>query len=141
MQHLVIFISQFLICASCVFSLPVGTLASFMLGATLSGNVGLVMSQSMILSGMLQYGAQQTAQVSNQMTSVERIMQYTNLEKEGPFESVPTKKPHRDWPHQGRIVFDKLSLRYVAEDTPVLKSLDIVIEAGEKVSGKMANLN
>lgn len=104
------------------------------LGSTLSGNVGLVMSQSLILSGMLQYGAKQTAEVSNQMTSVERIVQYTELDKEGPFESVPTKRPHRDWPQRGRVVFEKLSLRYVPDESPVLKGLDIVIEAGEKVS-------
>lgn len=47
--------------------------------------VGLAISQSLILTGMLQYGMRQTGEVVNQLTSVERVMQYTKLEKEGPF--------------------------------------------------------
>ncbi|KAJ8961187.1 hypothetical protein NQ318_008870, partial [Aromia moschata] len=84
---------------------------------TLSGNVGLVISQSLILTGMLQFGVRQTAEVTSNMTSVERILQYTKLDKEGPFESLPTKK----------------STEYAPEDPPVLKNLNIEIKAGEKV--------
>lgn len=48
---------------------------------------GLAISQSLSLSFILQYGMRQTAEVVNQLTSVERVMTYTNLEQEGPFES------------------------------------------------------
>lgn len=51
------------------------------------GNVGLAISQALILTGMLQYGIRQTAEVVNQMTSVERVLQYNDIEKEPPFES------------------------------------------------------
>lgn len=51
--------------------------------------VGLALSQAMILSGMLQYGMRQTAEVVNQLTSVERVMQYTKLETEGEY-NTPT---------------------------------------------------
>lgn len=48
---------------------------------------GLAISQSMSLAGMLQHGMRQTAEVVNQFTSVERVMTYTRLEQEGPFEN------------------------------------------------------
>ena len=44
--------------------------------------VGLAISQSLILSGMLQFGMMQTSQLVSQMTCVERILEYTNLKKE-----------------------------------------------------------
>lgn len=36
---------------------------------------------------MLQYGMRQTGEVVNQLTSVERVMQYTKLDREGPFDT------------------------------------------------------
>lgn len=47
--------------------------------------MGLAISQSLILTGMVQHGMRQTAEVITQLTSVERVMQYTKLDKEGPF--------------------------------------------------------
>lgn len=46
---------------------------------TFSGNVGLAISQALILTGMVQYGVRQAADTMQQMTCVERIMEYTNL--------------------------------------------------------------
>jgi ATP-binding cassette subfamily C (CFTR/MRP) protein 4 len=102
-------------------------------GTTKSGNVGLVISQSLILTGMLQYGVRQAADVASNMTSVERILQYTKLDKEGPFESLPTKKPPRDWPQQGHVVFRNAYLSYAPEEPPVLKNLNVEILPAEKV--------
>ncbi|CAH0557612.1 unnamed protein product [Brassicogethes aeneus] len=102
-------------------------------GSTLKGDVGLVITQSLILMGMLQFGVRQTAEVAGNMTSVERILQYTKLDKEGPFESLPTKKPPQGWPSAGEIKFKNTYLKYVPEDPPVLKNLNIEIKPGEKV--------
>ncbi|XP_022899785.2 ATP-binding cassette sub-family C member 4-like isoform X1 [Onthophagus taurus] len=102
-------------------------------GKTPPGNVGLVISQSMILVGMLQYGMRQTAEVASQMTSVERVVQYTNIEKEGPFESPPTKKPESAWPKKGEVRFENLYLKYCVDEEPVLKNLNINIQPGEKI--------
>lgn len=54
----------------------------FFPGTIFSGNVGLAISQTLILTGMLQFGVRQTAEVISQMTSVERILQYTHIERE-----------------------------------------------------------
>lgn len=102
-------------------------------GDTFAGNVGLAISQVLILCGMVQYGMRQTAETVTQMTSVERILQFTELEKEGPFESNPTDKPSSNWPSKGEIKFDRVSLRYSESDPPVLKSIHFIIEPGMKV--------
>lgn len=49
--------------------------------------VGLALSQAMVLTGMLQHGVRQTAEVYNQLTSVERVLEYTTLETEGTFDT------------------------------------------------------
>ena len=100
---------------------------------TFAGNVGLALSQVLILCGMLQHGMRQTAETIAQMTSVERILQFTQLEKEGPFESEPNKKPSAQWPFDGGIIFDHVYLRYEDSMPPVLKDLCFVIKPSEKI--------
>ncbi|KAL4711269.1 hypothetical protein ACJJTC_019110 [Scirpophaga incertulas] len=86
---------------------------------TLGGNVGLAITQVLGLVGMCQYGIRQTAEVENQMTSVERILEYKNLPPEGPVEpdedALKRKDPCLDlnkWPAKGEIVFEDVFLEY-----------------------------
>ncbi|KAL3283196.1 hypothetical protein HHI36_006346 [Cryptolaemus montrouzieri] len=98
-----------------------------------AGDVGLVISQCLTITGMLQFGMRSLADTANHMTSVERVLQYTKLDKESPFESPPGNKPPRNWPEAGRLVFKNVFLRYAVDEEPVLKNLNIEIEAGEKI--------
>lgn len=55
----------------------------FSVDQTVDGSfVGLAISQSLILTGMLQHGMRQIADVVSQMTCVERVVEYTTLPKE-----------------------------------------------------------
>ncbi|XP_066250978.1 ATP-binding cassette sub-family C member 4-like [Euwallacea similis] len=100
---------------------------------TTSSMVGLAISQSLTLTGMLQYGMKQSAETINQLTSVERVLQYTKLQNEGPFDTPKKKLPVLSWPSFGRIQFKNLSLSYVDEDGPVLKNLEFIIQSGKKI--------
>ncbi|KAG8235220.1 hypothetical protein J437_LFUL015912 [Ladona fulva] len=88
-------------------------------GEKFGGNVGLAITQSIGLTGMFQWGMRQSAEMENQMTSVERVVEFTNLESEPPLESPPDKKPPSNWPSKGEIKFEKLFLRYSLDDPPV----------------------
>lgn len=98
---------------------------------TLSGHVGLVISQILILTGLVQYGVRQGTDVASNMVSVERVMQYTKLEKEHPLETG--QKPPREWPSKGKIHFKNTYISYAPELSPVLKDLNIKIGSAEKV--------
>ncbi|KAM3966803.1 ATP-binding cassette subfamily C member 4-like [Aphomia sociella] len=98
-------------------------------GLTKSGSVGLALSQGLILVNMVQYGIKNATEVISQMTSVERVAQFTSL----PQEQVAGPSPPTGWPQRARLVFKDLYLRYDKESDPVLKNLNIVVESGWKV--------
>lgn len=80
---------------------------------------------------MLQYGIRQTAETINQLTSVDRVMQYTRLESE--YTTDLPEPSNKMWPTKGLINFQNLSLRYSELDTLVLHNLNIHIEAQSKI--------
>lgn len=96
---------------------------------TFSGNVGLAISQALILTGMVQYGVRQTAESAQLMTSVERVLQYTDL----PQEPSPSKNPPISWPQKGHVKFENMSLQYDPSKPAVLKNLNVDIQPGWKI--------
>ncbi|XP_034487738.1 probable multidrug resistance-associated protein lethal(2)03659 [Drosophila innubila] len=100
-----------------------------------SGEVGLAITQAMGMTGMVQWGMRQSAELENTMTAVERVVEYDEIEPEGEYESSPDKKPPVTWPEEGKIVADDLSLRYFPDPQSkyVLKSLNFEIKPMEKV--------
>ena len=75
----------------------------------------------------------QTAELENQMTSVERVLEYTYLPSEPPLKTLEKLRPPADWPQFGEVRFVQLSLRYSADSDLVLKSLNFCIEPKEKI--------
>lgn len=99
-----------------------------------SSSIGLAISSAISLSGMFQWGVRQSAELESQMTSVERVDEFSHLSPEKNLEtSDENKKPPPEWPHKGVIVFDDVSLQYNPEDPPVLKNLCFSVKAMEKV--------
>ncbi|XP_054728886.1 probable multidrug resistance-associated protein lethal(2)03659 [Anastrepha obliqua] len=98
-----------------------------------SGDVGLAITQSMTLVIMCQWGVRQTAEMENNMTSVERVMEYVELPPEPPLETDPSLKLLETWPSSGEVQFRDLVLRYVEQGEPVLKGLNFSINSKEKI--------
>ncbi|XP_060872658.1 probable multidrug resistance-associated protein lethal(2)03659 isoform X2 [Metopolophium dirhodum] len=105
----------------------------FIVNDTHGGNVGLAITQAIGLTGMFQWVVRLSAELENQMTSVERVLEYTNVPQESALESAPNKKPSKEWPNKGQIIFNKLYLRYDPETPFVLKNITVTIEATEKI--------
>ncbi|XP_016524096.1 multidrug resistance-associated protein 4 isoform X2 [Poecilia formosa] len=95
------------------------------------GAVGLALSYAVTLTGMFQWGVRQSAEIENLMTSVERVVEYAELESEAPWET--DKRPPGDWPQKGSITFDSVSFSYSDSSPLVLKNLSFVFTSREKV--------
>ncbi|XP_060250593.1 ATP-binding cassette sub-family C member 4-like isoform X5 [Ovis aries] len=89
------------------------------------GQVGLVLSLTLTLMGMFQWCVRQSAEVENMMISVERGIEYTDLEKEAPWELGYCPPPL--WPPNGRISFFSVNLRYNSDSPLVLRNLEAFI--------------
>ncbi|KAG8004595.1 Multidrug resistance-associated protein 4 [Nibea albiflora] len=117
-------------CICCVFI----TLATF--GCVLirdgirAGQVGLVLSYAVTLIGNFQWMMRQSAEVENMMTSVERVVEYTELKSEAPWETQ--KRPPPDWPSKGLVTFDQMNFSY-SDKPPVLKDISATFQPNEKV--------
>lgn len=53
-----------------------------------SGYVGLAVTQCIGLTALFQWGMRQSAELENQMTSVERVLEFTKIEHEINLKSV-----------------------------------------------------
>ncbi|KAL7740941.1 hypothetical protein ACLKA6_014096 [Drosophila palustris] len=119
----------------CIIYIGIITLSFFIFPPANGGEVGLAITQAMGMTGMVQWGMRQSAELENTMTAVERVVEYEDIEPEGALEAPADKKPPKSWPENGKISFEELSLRYFPDPKSdnVLKSLNFVIKAREKV--------
>lgn len=108
--------------------------------------MGLAITQVMAMTGIIQWGMRQSAEVANQMMAVERVLEYVQLpsepnmskgevclkKKDKQTSALPANVP-KIWPNEGCIKFKNVYMRYADEDAPVLKGLNMMIYPGEKV--------
>ncbi|XP_064826807.1 ATP-binding cassette sub-family C member 4-like isoform X3 [Oncorhynchus masou masou] len=117
------------ICAAFVTVTAFGCL--FLRDGLEAGAVGLVLSYAVTLLGNFQWTIRQSAEMENMMTSVERVVEYTELESEAPWETQ--KRPPPEWPSQGLITFDRVSFSYSSDGPVVLKDMKVMFRPKEKV--------
>ena len=101
-------------------------------GTISGGDAGLILSASILLTGMFQWAIRLTAEFETQMVSAERIFEYGRLDSEAEL-NIPGKIEDKNWPKQGKVKFDRVFLRYSPELPHVLKDISFTIEAGEHV--------
>ncbi|KAL7292212.1 hypothetical protein TKK_0014165 [Trichogramma kaykai] len=116
------------------------------------GQVGLAITQLMSIVLLVQWGMRQSAEVTNNLMSVERILEYTQVPPEKNLRdkgiSYKYMKKHKlitdadepnlvplpsNWPSKGTVEFEHLYLRYAESEDPVLKDLCFFINSSEKV--------
>lgn len=97
--------------------------------ASKTGTVGLAISMARKLINLCKWGIKQTTQLENQMISVERVAEYSELQSE--FEDVGTTPP--DWPSTGKISYQNVFLSYTNVDKSILSDLSLEINPKEKL--------
>lgn len=120
--------------AFCLIYIAVITIMFFVFeDLAIAGDIGLVITQVSAVVGILQWGIRQTGELENQMTSVERVLEYSKLEEEPFLDSIPEKKPPEEWPTNGLVEFRDVKLKYGPKSTYVLNGISFVIKPKEKV--------
>ncbi|XP_061290381.1 ATP-binding cassette sub-family C member 4-like [Bos javanicus] len=97
------------------------------------GEAGLVLSLALTLTGMFQWCVRQSIEAENMMISVERGLEYTECEKEAPWEYE--YRPPTAWPYKGEIEFYSVNFRYSLDGPLILKNLQETIFSTLKVYG------
>ncbi|KAM9675035.1 ATP-binding cassette sub-family C member 4-like [Dama dama] len=95
------------------------------------GQVGLVLSLALTLMRMFQWCVRQSTEVENMMMSTERVIEYTELEKEAPWEL--DFRPPAYWPDNGVVAFNNVNFKYSPDGPLVLNDLTVSTEPKKKV--------
>lgn len=102
------------------------------------GFVGLIMTYSLSLTQILNWLVRQSSDLEANAVSVERIEEYCQGKEEmaeavwrRPVNANPTLGD--GWPERGALEFENVSVRYRPGLELVLKDINLVIEAGQKV--------
>ncbi|CAG9771150.1 unnamed protein product [Ceutorhynchus assimilis] len=92
------------------------------------GDVGLALTQVMMLTGYLQWAVRQWADLENCMTSVERVLEYTEIQHEEDTQQGAIN----NWPKDGTLTYDNVTLTYDGE-SQILKGISFRVNSGEKI--------
>ncbi len=66
-----------------------------------------------VLLSNVQFGLMQASLLENYMTSVERLLEYKNLEQEAPLEQkIGGECSYQGWPKEGDLKFNNVCLSY-----------------------------
>lgn len=95
-----------------------------------AGQIGLILLYISQLTSLFQWTVRQSAEVENQMTSIERVVEYSHITPEA--QPAQPKDPE-GWPQAGKVEFRNLSLRYSEDGADVLHNLNCTIAPGEKI--------
>jgi len=95
------------------------------------GLSGLSVSYALRLTGNLNWLVRMSTDVENNLISVERCVQFTQLETEADFKRE--FEPPKNWPEKGAIIFKDLKMRYREGLPLVLNGINANIKPREKI--------
>ncbi|SCZ87513.1 BZ3500_MvSof-1268-A1-R1_Chr2-2g04979 [Microbotryum saponariae] len=96
-------------------------------------SIGLALSVVLAVQQALSMVIRQSAEVENNMASVERLVHYQNSLEQEAAADIPETAPDKSWPQQGQIEFKQVEMAYRPELPPVLHGVSFIIRPGEKV--------
>ncbi|GBO99349.1 Multidrug resistance-associated protein 1 [Eumeta japonica] len=100
--------------------------------ATNPGLVGLSVSYALQVTQTLNWLVRMSSDIETNIVSVERIKEYSETKQEAPWE-LPNSRVPREWPSEGKVVFDNFKVRYREGLDLVLRGISFTIAGGEKV--------
>lgn len=108
----------------------VGSFDKFPVSMGTPGLVGLALSYAAPIVSLLGSFLSSFTETEKEMVAVERVDQYMDISQE---ESCGSLAIPRDWPHQGRIEFQNVILRYLPSLPPALCDISFTIAGGTQV--------
>mmetsp|Transcript_33899 Transcript_33899/g.102232 ORF Transcript_33899/g.102232 Transcript_33899/m.102232 type:complete len:726 (+) Transcript_33899:1367-3544(+) len=102
-------------------------------GAVNPSSVGLSLSYALQITGLLNMVVRLAALAENSFNSVERVLEYAEVESELVEAPFGAPLPPADWPARGHIKFEGVSMKYRPDLPPVLKSLDFEATPAQKI--------
>ncbi|XP_063923496.1 ATP-binding cassette sub-family C member 4-like [Zophobas morio] len=94
----------------------------------LPGNFGLAISQSYAIYNVIFYGMQKWVDLETQMTSAERAMEYTTIQKES-----ESGLEIENWPNLGEIKYENVCLSVNESGSYILKNINFHIKPNGKL--------
>lgn len=102
-------------------------------GSISASTAGLSFTYILQLSIFSEWLVSQLVEAETQLTAVERLTEYMNVEIEKTEEFSISKEPRSNWPSEGEIVFKDFKMKYRPNLPLVLNGVSFHIKPGEKV--------
>ncbi|KAG0242470.1 hypothetical protein BGW41_004038 [Actinomortierella wolfii] len=97
-----------------------------------AGVFGIVLSQIGNLTYFVRRLMMEYCMLETNIVAVERIREYSRLPSEAR-DVIPDSKLDKEWPQEGKIVFNNYSTRYRKELDLVLRNINLSIQPGERI--------
>ncbi len=97
----------------------------------LTALAGLALTYALQALDLTQYTVRMASDVENVMTSVERVMAYTEIDSEPGYNTETS--PAESWPNKGSLVIEDLSLVYFEGGPQILKNISFCVPSKEKI--------
>ena len=97
-----------------------------------AGLAGLVLSNSVAITGLLSWMVRQSGEVENEMNAVERVTAYDDVPPEAAW-VISGHRPPNNWPQRGSISVERLCVQYRPDLPLVLRDVTFHVAGGENV--------
>ncbi|KAJ7671586.1 ABC transporter [Mycena polygramma] len=94
---------------------------------------GVVLAYILSVQQAFGWMVRQSAEVENDMNSVERVLHYANEVEQEAANQIPENKPAAPWPSKGQIEMKDIVLKYRPGLPAVIKGISMTVKPGEKI--------